>query len=784
MATVTGRLGTSGSSTYFDSIISLGVTLDDNVYPNGTITFDDLSSTTAYFHNGHVDNQVLKLYLCDSSGNNAVQFAQITVPGNGNVTSLSGTVSGAQALAGKALYLKATGTSLAISRVYFRNKTDITITTATNYFYITLRQTNHGTLTASKSKAAEGATVTLYPEPAAGYECTGFITDPHVSINSSNRFAMPASDITVSATFALKSYTVTTKVSPSGAGQLTASPSSATKNTQITLTPTAADGYVFKKYSSSPSVTISSNNFTMPASNVTVTASFYKLSTPTLSNKTLTGGGVVTLTISTESTAYAHRYRFYDPDNNDLTTSWTSVAAGKTSVVIQVPSETWLNKVTNATSKSGLQLQLDTIVSGTNIGRRTLTGLTFVIPDGVYPDVGTLTTAPALTIGGVTYHNPGNGIYTQNHCGVTIQAAASGVYGSTITSLKVTMSGYSGSSYSKTVSAASMSLTSGKLTISGTTTITAVATDSRGRTCTRTTTISVTKYNPPSGTLSVTRVNAGGTADPYGQYATYAITKSFTAVGDNTLRTVSLTAVGATESLSSDTGDILPVARKTFSTEADFTITLTLADWFETTVINTKLPSARYIIYVSEDGYHLCFEKAATQATPTGKNGTIEFNGDYQIYIGSTKLEDYIKAQIAVANNLTTTAAGYVLDARQGKALKDEITKNTTPIGRNYSTGFNFYRAGNTVMCSCYSGAYTCPSNNSYLRLSGSSTPLGAIPDGFKPVMSLNIFETNAQKRLALVNDEYGWRFTGPVAFTDANLRFTCVWVTMDDFPT
>ena len=87
-------------------------------------------------------------------------------------------------------------------------------------------------------------------------------------------------------------------------------------------------------------------------------------------------------------------------------------------------------------------------------------------------------------------------------------------------------------------------------------------------------------------------------------------------------------------------------------------------------------------------------------------------------------------------------------------------------------------------MCSCYSGAYSCPSNNSYLRLSGSSTPLGAIPDGFKPVMSLNVFETNAQKRLALVNDENGWRFTGPVAFSDANLRFTCVWVTMDDFPT
>lgn len=32
----------------------------------------------------------------------------------------------------------------------------------------------------------------------------------------------------------------------------------------------------------------------------------------------------------------------------------------------------------------------------------------------------------------------------------------------------------------------------------------------------------------------------------------------------------------------------------------------------------------------------------------------------------------------AIANNLTTTASGYVLDARQGKALNDKITKNVT----------------------------------------------------------------------------------------------------------
>ena len=43
----TGYLGTSGVNTYFkDGPISLGVTLDSNIYQNGTITFNDASGLT------------------------------------------------------------------------------------------------------------------------------------------------------------------------------------------------------------------------------------------------------------------------------------------------------------------------------------------------------------------------------------------------------------------------------------------------------------------------------------------------------------------------------------------------------------------------------------------------------------------------------------------------------------------------------------------------------------------------------------------------------------------
>ena len=53
-----------------------------------------------------------------------------------------------------------------------------------------------------------------------------------------------------------------------------------------------------------------------------------------------------------------------------------------------------------------------------------------------------------------------------------------------------------------------------------------------------------------------------------------------------------------------------------------------------------------------------------------------------------------------VANNLTTTAAGYLLDARQGKALDDKISKLNTDLnnvvfeGGIFGTNAKFYKIG------------------------------------------------------------------------------------------
>ena len=68
------------------------------------------------------------------------------------------------------------------------------------------------------------------------------------------------------------SYSVTCQTD--GHGTLSASPSSGTAGTTITLSVSAHSGYVFDHFSISPSRTITNNQFTMPSGNVTVTAYF------------------------------------------------------------------------------------------------------------------------------------------------------------------------------------------------------------------------------------------------------------------------------------------------------------------------------------------------------------------------------------------------------------------------------------------------------------------------------------------------------------------------------
>ena len=90
----------------------------------------------------------------------------------------------------------------------YQNSHITSITKVTRYS-ITLGSVNNGTISASGSEAAEGATVMLNATPATGYALTSWnvinnTTSETVPVNNDS-FTMPASDVTVSATFEVSS---------------------------------------------------------------------------------------------------------------------------------------------------------------------------------------------------------------------------------------------------------------------------------------------------------------------------------------------------------------------------------------------------------------------------------------------------------------------------------------------------------------------------------------------------------------------------------------------------
>ncbi|MBP5725940.1 MAG: hypothetical protein J6Y48_02580 [Clostridia bacterium] len=641
MGTITGSLDGVHNLLTFGTPVSLGVSCPANYYPNGSVTFDNIGPSGAYWKNTILNAaKSIHMYLCDSAGNNRVSLFTVSLSANGSNTTIKrATISGATGLTGKALYLIATGDT---NDIILNRTTTVTINTTSAAFTITLGSSAGGTLTANKTSAAPGTTIKLTPTANTGYQFDGYTTVPASLEITNNRFTMPSRNVTVTASFVKKNYTITLKTNPADTGTVSASPNPATYGDTVTLTQSPGI-YYFNGWTTSPAVTITNRKFTMPASNVTVTANYLIRSGVSVDKVTFKGGDTVTMTIRLSSTGpsstYTHRYRMQFEEGMD--TGWVDVAAGVTSVAISIPAS-WSNYIPNDVSAGPGTLALETYNGNTLIGTHHQYGLIYQVPESAVPLIANVAVSGARTIGGVTYANIGD-IYTQNKSGVRVQAEAEAQAGASIASMSVSIAGYSGSAYNTTEADDEIDFTSGLLTISGSTVITVTATDTRGRTSTATETITVLAYSPPFGTLEVHRVDALGDPDDLGEYGGYSMTKTYSAIGSNTL-TVSMTSQGSTETLSLDSGNILPVTRQTFSVQQEYLIQVTLQDAFETVVITARLRSAKFIIHVNAAGDKLGFMKAANKTIPTGKNATIEFSGDAQIYIGDDTLEDYITA--------------------------------------------------------------------------------------------------------------------------------------------
>jgi hypothetical protein len=159
-----------------------------------------------------------------------------------------------------------------------------------NFHLINIAAADNGSAAADLTEAYEGQTVTLTATPASGYRLGAFTVldaEGNEIPVEGNSFAMPDGPVTVTASFIPEgavTYTVTVDANIAN-GSVTPDKTSAAEGEAVSLTVTPDEGYQLETLTvtdaSGDPVELNGTSFLMPASNVTVTASFVLIPPPT-----------------------------------------------------------------------------------------------------------------------------------------------------------------------------------------------------------------------------------------------------------------------------------------------------------------------------------------------------------------------------------------------------------------------------------------------------------------------------------------------------------------------
>lgn len=236
--------------------------------------------------------------------------------------------------------------------------------------------------------------------------------------------------------------------------------------------------------------------------------------------------GTIGSSVSVSWTAkgsFSHKLKF---TLGSATTSEVTIAAGTNSYTFSIPSS-WLNQLPTTTSGTATAM-LTTLVDNTSIGTDSKS-FSVNVASSVVPSIGTVSATKVNTNPTVSSWD----IYLQSYSQVKITAnTLTAGTGATLSSVRFTGQNLD---YTKSSPSSSENTTSNVITGSGSLTYTVKLTDSRGRTATKTVSISVTAYQPPTVTyLYGWRCNSDGTVNwTTGDSLEVQVRYTYTAVGTN-----------------------------------------------------------------------------------------------------------------------------------------------------------------------------------------------------------------------------------------------------------
>ena len=340
--------------------------------------------------------------------------------------------------------------------------------------------------------------------------------------------------------------------------------------------PRGANYYWNSSSSSAPSMTLT----TIP-----------RATQPNMSASSVTMGNAITINTPRASSSFTHSLWYQVNGGN-----WQDIASGVgTSYSWTVPVGL-ASSVPNGTNIS-VTVICRTYNGSTNLGDK-YTSFTAYVPDSVVPSMGN-PTATRVDNGVPS----GWGVYVKGYSKVTIAiTSASGSYGSTIKSYSI-----SGPNLSSTSSSA----TSGVLGSSGTNTYTCKVTDSRGRTATKTVSISVVDYSKPSISVSASRCNSDGTVSSSGTYLRVTASYSIASVSSkNSVSSRSVSCNGASNTSFSSSSAFVLAANCAINTS--YTLTASVTDALNNTAsASITIPTASRIMNVRANKSGIAFGKFA-----------------------------------------------------------------------------------------------------------------------------------------------------------------------------
>ena len=228
-----------------------------------------------------------------------------------------------------------------------------------------------------------------------------------------------------------------------------------------------------------------------------------RATSPSIDKPSLECGSTINISGTSASSKFSHKvYVTW----NGIKTHIKTIASGTTtpSFSYTIPTD-WEKNLPSSTSGIAT-FTLETFSASTSVGSKTVNA-TIKVRSGVVPSIGTVSISDTNSI------CTGIGQYVQNQSKLKFSIVTSGNQGSTITSVSTKFNGqtYSGSTF-----------TTQAIQNSGTLSYTITVTDSRGRTATKSGSVSVTTYSPPSLTnVSAKRANSSYAVDE--SNGTYAL---------------------------------------------------------------------------------------------------------------------------------------------------------------------------------------------------------------------------------------------------------------------